>query len=32
MVVGEGLCFGPDTLSTTVAEDLSVSTVCWIHG
>jgi hypothetical protein len=31
-VVGEGLCFGPDTLSTTAAEDLSVSPVCRIHG
>jgi hypothetical protein len=31
-VVGEGLCVGPDTLSTTTAEDLSVSPVCWIHG
>jgi hypothetical protein len=27
-VVGEGLCVGPDTLSTTAAEDLSVSTMC----
>jgi hypothetical protein len=31
-VVGEGLCFGPDSLSTTAAEDLSVSTVCRING
>jgi len=31
-VVGEGLYFCPDTLSSTIAEDLSVSIVCRIHG
>jgi hypothetical protein len=31
-VVGEGLCFGPDALSTTTAENLDVSTGCRIRG